>query len=196
MIKLNYKGWEDFFAKFSEEYLISLDKIMSHPRTTPSKDVVFKLFTYPPEHYKIGICDISPHKMPLAASGLAFGSESEFTPIKTQILVLKIKDLYPDSNIDETLEDWWHKGVFLMNLSFTTEIGVENAHKEQWKEFTSVLIKYLSNLKWLIWGKMIENTEFFKDSIIYRDVSPFISEKRAEHAFGQSLKSVEDGITW
>lgn len=55
----------------------------------------------------------------------------------------------------QTLEHWTNQGVFLLNCSLTVETGRANSHMKYWKEFTDMVISFISHEKpciWMLWG--------------------------------------------
>jgi uracil-DNA glycosylase len=61
---------------------------------------------------------------------------------------------------DETLKNWCNQGIFLLDVSSTSEEGVKNAHGKYWANFTREVIKIISNEKdnliFIVWGSDAE----------------------------------------
>jgi uracil-DNA glycosylase len=75
----------------------------------------------------------------------------KYSEIKNQIGVT-----FPLKSPNELFVKWEEQGVLLLNTSFTCEIGKSNSHEKLWREFTILLLKYISNtnqnITWFLWG--------------------------------------------
>lgn len=182
---VTYKYPKTWHMLFSEQLQLfeHIDKVFSakgYENITPHKKDMFKAFYLTPLHsIKVVIIASEPINRPGEATGLAFGNYKGADKTLKEIY----KEIY--RNFEATykakqynfpghgkLDEWARRGVLLLNLSLTAEIGVKGAHKDLWLPFTRRVIDYISkeNQKviYMLWGG---DAKFIKDFIPSRHVS-------------------------
>lgn len=143
-------------------FLTSLNEISYQPMY----EKIFKVFEMPVQDIKLVILGQEPYPIPGTAIGTAFAvSEKSKMPrvlrnIEKEVYETKGVRVMNDDNdiVDQswkTLEHWTNQGVFLLNCSLTVETGRANSHMKYWKEFTDMVISFISHEKpciWMLWG--------------------------------------------
>ncbi len=77
-----------------------------------------------------------------------------FSEIRKEILAGK----FPIAPPDELFDKWESRGVLLLNVYLTTEIGVNtaNSHRDIWEGFSADLIRFITKenkkISWFLWG--------------------------------------------
>jgi len=178
-----HDSWRPFFEK-NKKLLNSISRQIGQD-FTPSNNNVFIIFQKPKESINFVIIGQDPYPQNGHATGRSFERELsswngvneslqailcsiyynvkleylEFRDILNKIEQSEFSLLPPNS----LFKNWETKnGVFLLNSSLTTKIGVKNAHKNIWEPFTRILIKELSvnsEITWFLWGSEAKSLE-------------------------------------
>ena len=156
---LIHPSWHDLGV--DEKTLTNIFESLPEGKITPSKDDVIKFTVFPPEHYSIIIIGQDPYPNEGVADGLAFSCRTLGGSTKNIQKCLLQNDLITKIPEHGILTSWMLRGVLLLNTSLTTSIGKVNAHRKYWSNFTTNLIKNLSETKteqtFLLWGKEAES---------------------------------------
>lgn len=124
---------------------------------TPGKDNIFRFARVTPlEKIKVVIVGQDPYPRAGDADGLAFSCLTGIPPSLTNVF----KCLYASKQIkhmptDGNLEYWAAQGVLLLNRSLTTTVGKSNTHVDLWYDYTTELVKKISELRpmiFMLWG--------------------------------------------
>ncbi|MFB0924596.1 MAG: uracil-DNA glycosylase family protein [Vicingaceae bacterium] len=156
-----HDSWKNFFNS-QKQQLIKIDSQIGN-NFTPPKENIFKIFSMSIDKIRFVIVGQDPYPQSGHATGRSFERELkdwEGTNASLQAIFASIK--YHSKEKSQVLAPMdifkkWEKekGVFFLNKSLTTEIGVRNGHSEIWASFTNALTEYLSacaQVKWLLWG--------------------------------------------
>lgn len=147
--------WTDFFLQVDiSTFMKDLDQTQN---VYPNPEDMFRVFKQKPEDIKVLILGQDPYYKPGQANGLAFSlpENVKLTPTLRNIF----QELESDCGIhrsNQDLGDWAEQGVFLLNTALSVIENQPNIHKKQWREFTSLLMDYISqrhpNLIVVLWG--------------------------------------------
>lgn len=107
------------------------------------------------------------------ATGILFGNRSEISEdnLSPSLKIIKegtINFEIPHNCIifDQTLESWAKQGVLMINSALTVEAGKVGSHSLMWREFTSLMLKNLSEyetgITYVLFG---EQAQSFKSCI-------------------------------
>ena len=144
------------------DFLTSLNEMSFQP----NMEKIFRVFEMPLKDIKLVILGHEPYPIPGVAIGTAYAvSEKSKMPkmlrnIEEEIYSSKgIRVINDDNDIVDqswkTLNHWTEQGVFLLNYSLTVETGNAGSHIKYWKEFTDMIISYISSENpclWMLWG--------------------------------------------
>lgn len=151
------KSWHSLFAEHKEE-LTEIQKIITSQRITPAQENVFRLYTYPVDHYRVVIVGQDPYPTPGYATGLAFSVGPEITRLPASlknIFTEYVSDTgfsYPKSG---DLSSWASNGVALLNSSLTLNLDDKTEHlKIGWQRITSATLNFLAEhgCVAILWG--------------------------------------------
>ncbi len=141
---LDIESLPDIFCQMSGAVVPPMDKVFEFARLTDLKNVKVVIVgqdVYP----KIG-----------DAHGLAFscltGVPASLKNIYKCLLKHKLIEEIPSHG---NLEYWAKQGVLLLNRALTTLVGKPNSHTGLWEDYTTGLIRRLSNMKpliFMLWG--------------------------------------------
>lgn len=142
-------------------------RILENITIYPKFNNIFKAFELC--HYdniKCVILGEEPYNTPNAANGLAFGSNSQITPIPLNNLLIEVENEF-DAVLHKqhmTLEGWAEQGVLLLNSTMTVESGHPYSHKDiGWDKFTHYVINLLKQKDFLVFVCFGEyNKQFIK----------------------------------
>ena len=164
--------WNLFFNHHSVAAQIAL--ISNQLRTEnlaniepPLPSVFRALNMVAPKDIKVVILGQDPTPQKNKATGLAFslkpGEDPASVPSVFSILV-ELRLDGADVGFDNgDLSSWVEEGVLLLNSALTVRVGAANSHKGWWKEFTRLLIDFISNTidpsVWLLWGNEAKSFE-------------------------------------
>jgi uracil-DNA glycosylase len=182
-LEKQHPSWSEF-VKSNESELNRIEEDIEKKGYTPCSNLVLRFLQVDLSKVKIIILGQDPYKQEGVATGRAFevgGLKCWDKPMNQSLLnILKaiyytykekktsIKDIRKDINSvnfkilppNELFCNLEEQGVLFLNTSFTCEIGKSGSHEENWKPFTSHLIKYIlkanPNCRWLLWGKVAE----------------------------------------
>ena len=143
-------------------FLTSLNEISFQPEMSQ----IFKVFEMSVQDIKVVILGQDPYPIPGAAIGTAYAvSEKTKIPfilrnIEKEVYKTKgVRVLNDDNDIVDqswkTLTHWSNQGVFLLNTALTVETGNAGSHIKYWKEFTDMVISFISYenpCTWMLWG--------------------------------------------
>ena len=149
-------SWSDFFKTQNLDNL--MDMLDNSSKTIyPSPENIFHVFDIKPQDIKVVILGQDPYYNPGQAMGLAFSVNPETKTPKSLINIFK--ELKSDLGVERTnpdLSDWQKQGVFLLNTALSVPEKEPNKHKKYWKNFTTDLIQYLTevnpNIVYIMWG--------------------------------------------
>ena len=151
------KSWQPLFAEHKEE-LTKIQEIITSQRITPAQENVFRLYTYPVDHYRVVIVGQDPYPTPGYATGLAFSVSPEITRLPASlknIFTEYVSDTgfsYPKSG---DLSSWASNGVALLNSSLTLNLDDKTEHlKIGWQRITSATLNFLAEhgCVAILWG--------------------------------------------
>jgi len=151
------KSWHSLFAEHKAE-LTKIQKLITSQRITPSRENVFRLYTYPVDHYRVVIVGQDPYPTPGYATGLAFSVSPEITRLPASlknIFTEYVSDTgfsYPKSG---DLSSWASNGVALLNSSLTLNLDDKTEHlKIGWQRITSATLNFLAEhgCVAILWG--------------------------------------------
>jgi uracil-DNA glycosylase len=119
----------------------------------------------PLDKIKIVIIGQDPYPTKGASHGLAFSCLNNLPPTLTNIHGAIVKSKAAILNISEIAERqfgdlsaWAKQGVLLLNCALTTEINTSGAHMGIWRDYTSRIIKEISEIPraspiiFMLWG--------------------------------------------
>lgn len=138
--------WFNFFEKNQKNITKILDKIDIN-NIYPKYENIFNAFTIDPTKIKVILLGQDPYIKENQAHGYSFSSNDKKIPPSLQNIFKEINNEYPNKYIftHGNLERWSYKeGIFLLNSALTVIPGKSNTHAEMWKEFTDLVIEYLS----------------------------------------------------
>jgi uracil-DNA glycosylase len=158
---------------------------------TPSKENIFKVFTYDLKNSKVLLLGMDPYPQKGVATGLSFEvtveswlDRSVNTSLKNMLKliyksyygrILTVEELrekissgeFQLQSPNKIFKEWSDKGVIFLNTALTTKIGKAGAHINIWKPFTERLLKFIGennpDLTYLLWGG---NAQKFEKMII------------------------------
>ena len=172
------KSWQQLFAKHESE-LTKIQEIITSQRITPAQENIFRLYTYPVEHYRVVIVGQDPYPTPGYATGLAFSVSPEITELPASlknIFTEYVADTgfnYPKNG---DLSEWASNGVALLNTSLTLNLDDKTGHlKIGWQRITSATLNILAERGCvaILWGshaqKVVSN---FSESHKVESVHP------------------------
>lgn len=172
------KSWQPLFAEHKEE-LTKIQEIISAQRITPAHEHVFRLYTYPVDHYRAVIVGQDPYPTPGHATGLAFSVNPEVTKLPASlknILTEYVEDTgfsYPKNG---DLSVWASHGVALSNSSLTLNLDDKADHLSiGWQRITSATLKILaeSGCVAILWGSHAQKVgSIFSESHKVQSVHP------------------------
>jgi uracil-DNA glycosylase len=172
-----------------------MSSIENVPKETlcPDWENIFRVFEMPLDEIKVIIVAQDPYyqvkkdsrgKPVKVAHGLAFSSpcgiQGSLQGILEEIVQEVNRGELPDRGIctaikkrevlnDGDLSNWVEQGVFLYNVSLSTECGSSRNHTAMWSEFSTNVLKYIAdnadNLVVMLWGRDAQRTRrcFKKD---------------------------------
>lgn len=123
----------------------------------------------------------------------------KFSEVRAEINsgTFKIKQPY------EWFDSLENQGVLFLNTYLTTKVGVGNAHRKIWINFSKELIKYISTKNsracWFLWGKeAIELEKYIIKGKVYKSNHPTFCSKKYENDFLKSncFKDTMSEINW
>jgi uracil-DNA glycosylase len=212
-----YKKWQTYLEPFenTEEgklYLNNLYKVVIKNRklVCPSLNNVFRIFDLcTPEEIKVVILGQDPYhsiyKGQKVANGVAFGSHIEgFMPPSLKNISNQLEKTVGKGLESSDLDYLVEQGVFLMNTSWTVNIGKPGSHVYMWKDFTKEVLKIINKeaenreIISLLWGR---HAQSFKEDLSNTTIienshpSPF-SFNKTDKPFTDLDFSKINGIKW
>lgn len=161
-------------------------KIMGWLRTVnpntlcPTLPNVFRAFKLCP-YNKCNVVFVGqdPYPQKGVATGILFGNskdtpEDKLSPSLQVIRESAINFEVPHNIItfDPTLESWAKQGILMINSAFTCEVNKVGSHVNEWRPFTSKLLKNLSNKEpgiiYILFGRQAQT------------LKPYINEKYSD----------------
>ncbi len=175
-----HKDWQPFLTKDVEKILAKIEKAIRKEDYTPSAEKVLRFFELPLHSAKVIILGQDPYPQPGAATGRAFevGTLNSWNApfknislknilralyksytgkvIKYNELKQKLDNEFPVLPPSQLFKNWEKQGVILLNTSFTCAIGKPGSHKNEWREFSQMLLNYINaqspQITWFLWG--------------------------------------------
>ncbi|MCG6187719.1 uracil-DNA glycosylase [Maribellus maritimus] len=226
-----HDDWKSFLNKKNKAILLDIESQISKESYTPSKEKVLRFFELPLSSVKVIVLGQDPYPQPEVATGRAFevGTLKSWNePFKNISLknilramykaysgkVLKYNELktkfdneFPILSPDKLFKHWESEGVLLLNTSFTCEPGVPGSHKEIWHNFTSTLLKFVSEehtkITWFLWGvHALEATRNLKIESKVISQHPMMcydkTDRDTDFLFGKTncFEQLKDEIDW
>ena len=153
-----------------KEPLVKFLSSLSEISFQPEFEKIFKVFEMPVKDIKVVILGQDPYPKPGDAIGRAYAvSDKSKMPfilrnIEKEIFRTKgIEVLNQDNDIVDqswkTLNHWSEQGVFLLNTTLTVETGSAGSHIRYWKEFTEMIVQFISHENpciWMLWGSYLK----------------------------------------
>lgn len=196
MSEINSKelSWVNFFLKNPElqEYRKDIQKFIKEykgSRMVPLKESVFRPFQQTNfDEVKVVVLGKYPyddiHKGLCQANGLAYATDRNEIPEVLRKIVMAIDhDLYPgafnDYIVNTHISKRWgakqaNQGVFMWNIAQTCEVGNIFVHQNLWHEFSTTLIKKLSEEKNLVWVFFGQHIQPYKQYVVRQDSQRFV----------------------
>ena len=151
------KSWQPFFDKHQTELTEILSTVASH-RITPSSENIFRVFSYPIDHYRAVIVGQDPYPTPGYANGLAFSVNPDVTRLPASLKNI-FSEYVSDTGFSKPkngdLSDWARNGVALLNSSLTLNLDDKAEHlKIGWQRFTTAALDILAarGCVAILWG--------------------------------------------
>ena len=166
-------SWKDFFqlpaVAIAIQFLTGmLSKEGQTKSIEPPMPLMFKaLDMVAPNQVKVVILGQDPTPQAGKATGLAFSVADPRTvgTVLNVLLEVALEGFSVNVNNGD-LTKWAQQGVLLLNTALTVRQGSAGSHVAWWKDFTNLLIDYISanaqQSAWLLWGKEAQK---FKDRI-------------------------------
>jgi len=168
--------WSDVLLNlFNREPI--LDEVCQRSDTLPPKDNIFKAFTFfEPKDLKVVIIGQDPYQNKNLANGLCFSvplsgstkvplSGSTKVPPSLRNIFKELERCYGTYRNDTDLSDWATNGVLLLNTALTVKENEPGSHTRLWKNFTTDLIKYISqntkHVVYMLWGNHAQSYQKF-----------------------------------
>jgi len=137
----------------------------------PPKDKIFNALECSPIlGTKLVIIGQDPYHKEGQAMGLSFSvPEGVAIPPSLQNIYKELRNDIDDFVIPKhgNLEKWAKQGVLLLNSTLTVREASPMSHAKYWKDFSEILLKYLSdkteNLVFLLWGDHSRSKKKFID---------------------------------
>ena len=147
-------SWRSFFEIHLEQIGSILDDLEGD--VTPSRNAIFRAFTYPLDGIRVLIIGQDPYPGETVADGLAFSSQAEKIPASLRNIFKEYEtDLGLPAPTSPDLSSWAENGVALLNRTVTTSVGERNAHRDsRWREFTFSVAQELAkrDVVAILWG--------------------------------------------
>lgn len=131
---------------------------ISSENIAPAISDVFRVFTYPIEHYRVVIVGQDPYPTPGFANGLAFSVNSNIKKLPASLRNIFSEYCadtgYPNPSSGD-LEPWARHGVALLNTSLSLNLADKKAHlKIGWQEITTLALQALAvrRVVAILWG--------------------------------------------
>jgi len=155
------KSWQSFFNQHQSELTEILNTIASD-RIAPARENIFRVFSYPIDHYRAVIVGQDPYPTPGYATGLAFSVSPEVTKLPASlknIFTEYVSDTGFSRPKNGDLSLWASNGVALLNSSLTINLDDKSDHlKIGWQRFTSAALSVLANhgCVAILWGSQAQ----------------------------------------
>ena len=155
------KSWQSFFNQHQSELNEILNTIASD-RIAPARENIFRVFSYPIDHYRAVIVGQDPYPTPGYATGLAFSVSPEVTKLPASlknIFTEYVSDTGFSRPENGDLSHWASNGVALLNSSLTINLDDKSDHlKIGWQRFTSAALSVLANhgCVAILWGSQAQ----------------------------------------
>lgn len=179
------KSWNEFLNSEVISLIKDIEKNITNSNYTPKANNVLKFLSKPLSEVKILILGQDPYPQEGVATGRAFevgtlkSWNDKFTNVSLKNIIRSIYAVYNNKFLkyseikkeiglyfqlkspDQLFVSWEKQGVLLLNTSFTCEIGKPNSHERIWRDFTNLLLKFISksnkDIVWFIWGNNAKN---------------------------------------
>jgi uracil-DNA glycosylase len=164
-------SWTPFFENISSNIISKLDAFLEIEYRTknvyPEPSKIFNaLILTPLNKIKVVIIGQDPYHTKNVATGLAFGHSPENKKIQPSLKNIH-KELescgYKVNNKSGDLVRWATQGVLLINTALTVIEGKPNSHSNEWKLFTTELLKFVSknvdHAVIILWGNYAQKYE-------------------------------------
>ncbi len=163
-MKIRRSWYELLKDEVEKDYFIKLQEFLKSERERydiyPEDDLVFNALNYVPyDKVKVVILGQDPYHEPHQAHGLSF-SVLDPTPLPPSLVNI-YEEIKNDLGIEPLqsgdLSRWAKQGVLLLNTTLTVRKHAAMSHQGKgWEEFTSKIIKLLSQRKepmvFMLWG--------------------------------------------
>lgn len=165
-IDLETSWLEVLHHEFEKDYMKGLRHFLKQEqdagqRIFPKNADIFNAFRKTPfDQLKVVIIGQDPYHGEYQAHGLSFSVQKGITPPRS------LKNIYQELLTDipgfvmpghGDLTEWAEQGVLLLNATLTVRAGAPASHQKRgWEEFTSTVIKIISEKKegivFILWG--------------------------------------------
>ena len=155
------KSWQPFFNKHQSKLTEILSVIASH-RIAPASEKIFRVFSYPIDHYRAVIVGQDPYPTPGYANGFAFSVNPGITKLPASlknIFTEYVSDTGFNQPKNGDLSDWAKNGVALLNSSLTLNLDDKTDHlKIGWQGLTTAALDILAarGCVAVLWGSQAQ----------------------------------------
>lgn len=170
IIKENVKtDWKSILVRYNNYVVIDegIEKAIVEEKYViyPPRELVFEAFNrFDFGETKVVILGQDPYIRKDEAVGLAFCFGGDKMPPSLKNIYKEIeRDIGKEGNID----GWADQGVLLLNTALTVKKGCSGTHLGLWKDFSNVVIDYISRkldgVVFILWGKKAQEKEYLID---------------------------------
>ncbi len=186
-----HPSWQNFLSHEIKQDLHEIERKISvlldnnYELLTPHPDKVLRFLSMPASEIKVIILGQDPYPQANIATGRAFevsNLQSWKNPfrnpslqnivraiyyaysgrlIKYSEIRLQLEKNFTMLSPSEIFSHWEKQGVLLLNTAFTCKINDSNSHATIWKDFTTKLLHYISEMSpeayWFLWGNNAKN---------------------------------------
>ena len=157
-------------------------RVKADPLSIPSPELMLRVFSKPPEDYRVLIVGQDPYPNPEHPIGLSFAipfDAPSIPPTLKNILKELAQDLGPEMVSNGDISPWSERGVLLLNRHLSTTSGVSAAHFDfGWDRFTTAAVKALAaqkagKLVAILWGSKAQELEGeLANSVVIKSAHP------------------------
>jgi uracil-DNA glycosylase len=173
-----HPSWSEIFAEHSN-LIESIANEIQDEIFCPTKQNVFRAFTYPLDDIKVVIFGQDPYPNPIHACGLAFSVPPEVKQLPKSLSNI-FKELQSDVGGDlrssGDLTDWARQGVALVNRVLTVPAGASGGHRHLgWQQLTDHVAQRLAErgVIAILWGNDARELErYFPENFRLSSVHP------------------------
>lgn len=237
MFSMNHHpSWDRFLTEDIRTQLDNINSQIGY-NYTPTSDLVLRFMQLDLSKIKVVILGQDPYKPQGVANGRAFQPSDlidwsqPFRQVSLKNIVraiyaahnnITVWGLIPSYkeivcemetnkfNIKQPYQ-WFdsleEQGVLFLNTALTCEIGKSNSHKDIWRPFTDILLKYISEnalnkLDWFLWGKEAIQYEGIVNAAnkhrLFKSRHPMMctSTSKEDFLYNPCFRETMDKINW